>query len=271
MAENDRDFISKEKHELDYVLRKWDKRTTQANRDMLSEALDLFSADAANEPFTRDLFYAFAEKTGLVAKLEGGGAGGGIPTYADQGEPKKKKWWLWVLLALVLAAVVLFFLRGCFGCAPETDKAQAAAPAAPVQPAPPQPPAPPPAPVPPPKKVVTLSGLPADCLIIRFMPDQTDIMVKGEDAKLQALIAGLKNFDEGDILLTGHAARIGYPKGEKLVSEGRARFIAKKFAEAGVSKDIKIEPRGMAATQMLKHEKRAIARALSRRVELTVK
>jgi len=265
---SDRDYISKEKHELDYVLRKWEKRTTQANRDLLSSALDQFAGDPANEPFTRDIFYSFAEKTGLIPKLEGSGSGGGIPGFGEENEPKRKKWWLWALLALLVVVVVLFFLRGCFGCAPEAEKAPVAVPA-PVQTAPPQP-TPPPVPTPPPKRVVTLAGLPADSLVIRFMPDQTDIMVKGEEAKLQALIGGLKKFDEGSILLTGHAASIGYPKGEKLVSEGRARFIAKKFVEAGVSRDIKIQTRGMAATQMLKHEKRAIARALSRRVELTV-
>jgi len=70
MGFSDADFISKEKHELDYVLRKWEKRTTQANRDILANALDVFRKDKANSPFTRDIFYQWAERTGLKTKFE---------------------------------------------------------------------------------------------------------------------------------------------------------------------------------------------------------
>jgi len=70
MGFSDADFISKEKHELDYVLKKWEKRTTQANRDILSNALDEFRKDPANSPYTRDIFYSWAEKTALKPKLE---------------------------------------------------------------------------------------------------------------------------------------------------------------------------------------------------------
>ncbi|MCK5686599.1 hypothetical protein KAJ27_20855 [bacterium] len=40
----DEQLISKEDHELNYVLKKWDKRQTQENRDYLSKKLDEFNA-----------------------------------------------------------------------------------------------------------------------------------------------------------------------------------------------------------------------------------
>lgn len=48
-----------------------DPRATQDNRDKLIEALDRFNEDQAYKPHTRDRFYDFAGKTGLVATLAG--------------------------------------------------------------------------------------------------------------------------------------------------------------------------------------------------------
>jgi hypothetical protein len=64
MAFSDADQISTEEHELDYVLSKWGERTTKANRAILAAELGRFKADPENKPWTRTLFYAWAERTG---------------------------------------------------------------------------------------------------------------------------------------------------------------------------------------------------------------
>jgi hypothetical protein len=67
----DRDLISKQVHELNYLLHKWGKRQTKANRAALIDALDAFGAEVG-EPVEheRQAFYAYAERTQLAATLE---------------------------------------------------------------------------------------------------------------------------------------------------------------------------------------------------------
>ncbi|MCB9762569.1 MAG: hypothetical protein H6739_22410 [Alphaproteobacteria bacterium] len=82
--DRDRNQISREAHELNYVLRKWGKRQTEANRARLVQALDALRADA-DTPHNRQGFYDFAERTGLKAELEDMGSGDARParTIAD--------------------------------------------------------------------------------------------------------------------------------------------------------------------------------------------
>lgn len=59
MPFSNRDFISNEKHELDHVLEKWNKRATQANRDILTQVLDAFNGDTEQKPHIRDPLYTY--------------------------------------------------------------------------------------------------------------------------------------------------------------------------------------------------------------------
>lgn len=302
MAFLDKDFISKEKHELDYVLRKWDKRTTQENRDILIKALDSFNADPTLEPHTRPLFYKFAEDTGLLATLASKKAGdaedkGATEKPAGTGaEPKPKgkfRWW-WILIAVLILILIFLLLRTCSGCsspnaragdgttanaATTTAEAPVAAPAAPttaeasstttleaqagqtaqaaqaaLE-----------------KRVLSLEALPSEALTIRFLPDSSTELAGGEAAKLAVLIAALKGFDSGTLVVTGHAASVGYAEGEKLVSEERARFIARKLAEAGISADIAVTTSGRGASEMIQGAELEAARAASRRAVISAK
>lgn len=112
----EKDFISKEKHELDYLLDKWGKRASDENRDMLIEALDRFRAEASFSPHKREQFYAFAEEVSLLERLEdrpegevlesrpeeeGGGAAGG-----------EAHWWF-VFPALVVIVLAALLVRTC--------------------------------------------------------------------------------------------------------------------------------------------------------------
>ena len=66
----DAEMISKQPHELDYVLKKYGKRGTQGNRDTLSILLDAFRANAKYKPHLREDFYKFAEDTNALGGLE---------------------------------------------------------------------------------------------------------------------------------------------------------------------------------------------------------
>lgn len=57
----DADLISKEDHELNYVLKKYNKRQTAANREKFIALLDTFTEDAEYAPHLREQFYRYIE------------------------------------------------------------------------------------------------------------------------------------------------------------------------------------------------------------------
>ncbi len=67
---SDRDNISKQDHELNYVLKKYGKRQTKENREKLSDALDQFRKDDSYKTYFRDDFYDYVEKNDALKDLE---------------------------------------------------------------------------------------------------------------------------------------------------------------------------------------------------------
>ncbi len=67
---SDRDRISKQDHELNYVLKKYGKRQTQENRDKLGDALDQFLKDDSYSTYLRNDFYDYVEKNDALNDLE---------------------------------------------------------------------------------------------------------------------------------------------------------------------------------------------------------
>jgi len=57
----DAEVISTEDHELNYVLKKYGKRQTKANREKFIVLLNEFKADADYEPHLREQFYKYIE------------------------------------------------------------------------------------------------------------------------------------------------------------------------------------------------------------------
>ena len=55
----DSDTISKETHELNYLLKKWNKRQSQGNRDKLVAKIDEFNANKNYRSHNREDFYAY--------------------------------------------------------------------------------------------------------------------------------------------------------------------------------------------------------------------
>lgn len=287
MAFNDSDFISKEEHELDYVLKKWGKRGTGANRQTLIKALDEFNRDPAYPAHTRKDFYAWAEGKAFMNALESSSgssdssrAGSTVASErklsqrSTDGGKKKMPWWLWLIIAIVVILVVLFFLRSCDSCsankaravaasanaqlvAPATETTTVPEPSAPVAPA---------STAAPLARTLDLSGIPIDALTIRFKPDSGSELADGYAEKLAALAAILSPFDVGSIVLTGHSASVGYPKGEMLVSEARAKMVADYLRKAGLASGITVQTVGKGAQEPMGLGDRA----LNRRVVLSL-
>ncbi|HOX17649.1 MAG TPA: OmpA family protein, partial [Spirochaetales bacterium] len=121
------------------------------------------------------------------------------------------------------------------------------------------------------RRVLSTADLPPASLSIRFLPDSTERLATGSETALAALAAALKAFDEGTLVLIGHAAPVGRPEGELLVSEGRARFVSSFLEAAGLPSGlaIRVEARGAAEPATVPGGVEA-SRAASRRVEVKV-
>lgn len=55
----DAEMISKEEHELNYLLKKWGKKQSIENREKLSKKLDEFNADPNYRTHNREDFYRY--------------------------------------------------------------------------------------------------------------------------------------------------------------------------------------------------------------------
>ncbi len=311
MAFNDSAYISKEKHELDYVLRKWQKRTTAANRALLAKALDDFKTDADYEPHDREKFYAYAEERRVKDNLESAlDADKAAIGDSDKVEEKPAfPAWLWWLLIILLLILIAWMLRSCVvqqnvaeprspvptiasasagpavKSAPSNSGAEKMATAASA------------APIAAEGALVSDSGVsaaveslgqdaavltkelkrldaasvPKELSAFRFQADSFDSLVPGEERRLAELAVALAPYGSGTLVLTGHSASIAYPEGELLVSRERAAYLARRLAEAGLAPSITVETYGQGAASPVSADELDMARALSRRVELSVK
>jgi outer membrane protein OmpA-like peptidoglycan-associated protein len=67
---SDHRLVSKEKHELDYLLWKWNKRQTKENREELASNLDKFNADQSYKPHNRITFYKYVDDYAVKEQLD---------------------------------------------------------------------------------------------------------------------------------------------------------------------------------------------------------
>ena len=67
---SDRDLVSKEEHELNYLLTKWEKKQSIANRDILANVIDDFKADDSYSPHNREVFYQYVDDNDVISKFE---------------------------------------------------------------------------------------------------------------------------------------------------------------------------------------------------------
>ena len=62
MKKMDDKKISKEQHELDYILRKFKKRQTKENRKILKKGIKKYKKDQRYNKHTKDKFYDYFKK-----------------------------------------------------------------------------------------------------------------------------------------------------------------------------------------------------------------
>jgi|GEM_PF-774994 len=67
---SDRDLVSSEDHELNYLLQKWSKRQSIENREKLAEALKTFKEDENYKPHNRENFYKYVDDNNIKDILE---------------------------------------------------------------------------------------------------------------------------------------------------------------------------------------------------------
>lgn len=66
----DSELISSQTHELNYLLKKWGKKQSRENRQILRDTLKDFRADEAYKPHTREYFYKYVEDHDILNLLE---------------------------------------------------------------------------------------------------------------------------------------------------------------------------------------------------------
>lgn len=301
MAFKETDPVTKDKKTMDFILRRWNKKDSQDNRTVLAAGIDEFRQNLDNRPWSFSGFYTFADSTGLRGRLadtSDGGRGPGASgmdsaglSAADAPAVGGKAVRIMGLVLVILAVLVVLALLWHFtvGFTGSSSRGSAAASGAlagqavdgtagsaefdPLLDDPDS--------VPVElvsheqaeadlDRTVSLSGLPRDALIIYFEPDVYNRLEAAEDIKLVRLISALQLFTAGSLTVTGHAASIGYPQGERYVSESRSRFIASRLRAAGISANITLRTTGEGATRMITDEDIERARQLSRRIEVTV-
>lgn len=67
---SDHEMISTEKHELNYVLKKFGKRQTEENREILIEIIQEWKDDDDYSPHNRESFYDYFDDDEILEELE---------------------------------------------------------------------------------------------------------------------------------------------------------------------------------------------------------
>ena len=101
---------------------------------------------------------------------------------------------------------------------------------------------------------------------LRFRPDSAELL-PGEEERLDAVAAAVREAGDGTVLVAGHTADMGKPAGQQKLSTERAKTIAGELANRGVDPK-RLLYQGRGATEPIADNSTAEGRARNRRVEL---
>jgi len=104
---------------------------------------------------------------------------------------------------------------------------------------------------------------------INFGADSSSLNIS-EKKKLNIIIDILKNFPERDVLITGHTALAGTPRGRLELSRQRASMVAEYLLSKGVKRRDQLLIVGKGATEPIADNSSARGMTLNRRVEITI-
>ena len=114
----------------------------------------------------------------------------------------------------------------------------------------------------------TAQGIRLTMQNLKFKADSAELL-SGEDSRLNDIAELLKMVPEQMILIEGHTASVGNPKGEMQLSIERADSIKKALVKRGVGKD-KIICKGSGGTKPVSDNSTPSGKAKNRRVEITI-
>jgi outer membrane protein OmpA-like peptidoglycan-associated protein len=283
--QDDRNLISHEKHELDYLLKKWEKAADKDNREILSGQLKKFKADKDWAPHNRERFYEYVEEEHVLSLLKDKESKvSPVTVVKDSTEeeppytvikkraavPRKKKKGMYIPLLLivlgllVIAALVffLFFYKSHDAArmteqAPGSGETESAA-------------------VSEGKIEEDASALldqfkqiVADNTPLLFVGDQA-VLLPGQEAKLDAIVESMTGFKKLELTLTGHTADTGLPARELELSRERALTIKNYLEKNLTGTELTITATGKGATEPVVKNVPVSEQQPNRRVEIAV-
>ncbi|WP_407397162.1 OmpA family protein [Treponema sp.] len=114
----------------------------------------------------------------------------------------------------------------------------------------------------------TAAGIRLTMQNLKFKPDSAELL-GGESQRLDDIADLLKMVPDQMILIEGHTASVGNPKGEMQLSLERADSIKKALVKRGVGAD-KFIVKGSGGTKPVADNSTAAGKARNRRVEITI-
>ncbi|ADN02088.1 OmpA family protein [Spirochaeta thermophila] len=103
---------------------------------------------------------------------------------------------------------------------------------------------------------------------LHFLPDQA-VLLPGEEEKLDLLAEALNAIPDRTILVVGHTADVGKPRGQMALSEARAKTIVEELVKRGVKPE-RLIYLGKGGTEPVAPNDTEEGRRLNRRVEIFV-
>ena len=287
---SDRDLVSSEDHEINYLLRKWDKKQSKKNREILVGKLKDFKHDDSYAPHNRDSFYKYVDDKKVKDLLEDFDPKKGSPSTIvedivesemtifktapsekrDTSKKTEKKSKLpLVMIFVALIIILLLILLGLYTCkrsagsdSKDLDQEK--------------------------KETVIqddnnktediaednsaelLAALFAGNTPIFFKANKTTLL-EGEKVKIDTIVQALKKHKKGKLIIDGHTAKIGKSDNEKKLSIQRAQYI-KKLIQAGLNEDqdIEIITNGYGSTRPAIRNPSKSEKQKNRRIEIAI-
>jgi len=241
----DANLVSKEDHEIKYLLRKWKKKQSNKNMKILTEKLAHFKTLPKYKPHNRENFYKYINDFGVLDLLE---------DLSD----KEKKGGIFKLSNIIIFIVILLILLFVFlfissqmkndktviaeEKIEKTEKIEKAKP-----------------------DLKKLRKVIKENTPIYFIPD-SDSVLQDNKVKIKNILDILKRYDDIELLLEGHTASIGLPENEYKLSVERAKIVKERLNIDGAN----IKVKGYGGTKEAVKNADREERKYNRRVEIKI-
>jgi outer membrane protein OmpA-like peptidoglycan-associated protein len=291
---DDRNQISLEPHELDYVLQKWSKAASIGNRSILAGELRKFKADPAWAPHNRISFYRYADEQGIKQLLADKESRTGLsgqnepdhpytvirdwtaPSPVPQEAPKNaqaqaytsvtpspkpaakagKRRALFIFLIFLALIAIAACMFFLFYGKPEqaTPVAEKAAEATTD-----------------PKAGLALQFKQTvrENSPVLFIADQ-EFWLPGQEAKMDAIVKAMQGLSKIGLTVTGHTADASMPGPQLILSNERALAVKNYLVEKSGTTGLSVTAKGVGAANPVITDVPLSEQQANRRVDITV-